>query len=124
MSDHFLSHSNSFGFEMGKDAAGCRAFNRNFIVGGETNMRCPWCGNPATTHGDWWECYYCGDSGNLRGTPVQQPAQITLTLSFVYHVDLPETWSNLKKELNQIAPKNALLSQLLGKVLLLSLIHI
>ena len=81
-------------------------------------MRCPWCGNPATTHGDWWECHYCGDSGNLRGTPVQQPAQITLTLSFVYHVDLPETWSNLKKELNQIAPKNALLSQLLGKVLL------
>ena len=81
-------------------------------------MRCPWCGNPATTHGDWWECYYCGDSGNLRRTPVQQPAQITLTLSFVYHVDLPETWSNLKKELNQIAPKNALLSQLLGKVLL------
>lgn len=81
-------------------------------------MRCPWCGNPATTHGDWWECYYCGDSENLRRTPVQQPAQITLTLSFVYHVDLPETWSNLKKELNQIAPKNALLSQLLGKVLL------
>ena len=81
-------------------------------------MRCPWCGNPATTHGDWWECYYCGDSGNLRRMPVQQPAQITLTLSFVYHVDLPETWSNLKKELNQIAPKNALLSQLLGKVLL------
>ena len=81
-------------------------------------MRCPWCGNPATTHGDWWECYYCGDSGNLRRTPVQQPAQITLTLSFVYHVDLPETWSNLKKELNQIAPKNALLSQFLGKVLL------
>ena len=34
MSDHFLSHSNSFGFEMGKDVAGCRAFNRNFIVGG------------------------------------------------------------------------------------------
>ena len=81
-------------------------------------MRCPWCGNPATTHGDWWECYYCGDSGKLRRTPVQQPTQITLTLSFVYHVDLPETWSNLKKELNQIAPKNALLSQLLGKVLL------
>lgn len=81
-------------------------------------MRCPWCGNPATTHGNRWECYYCGDSGNLRRTPVQQPAQITLTLSFVYHVDLPETWSNLKKELNQIAPKNALLSQPLGKVLL------
>ena len=81
-------------------------------------MRCPWCGNPATTHGDWWECYYCGDSGNLRRTPAQQPPQITLTFSFVYHVDLPEIWSDLKKELNQIAPKNALLSQLLGKVLL------
>ena len=81
-------------------------------------MRCPWCGNPATTHGDWWECYYCGDSGNLRGTPVQQPAQITLTLSFVYHVDLPETWNALKKALGQLAPKNTLLFQLLGKVLL------
>ena len=33
--DHLLSHSNSFGFEMEKDAAGCRALNRNFIVGGE-----------------------------------------------------------------------------------------
>ena len=81
-------------------------------------MRCPWCGNPATTHGDWWECYYCGDSGNLRRTPVQQPAQITLTLSFVYHVDLPETWNALKKALGQLAPKNTLLFQLLGKVLL------
>ena len=29
----FLSHSNSFSFEMEKDAAGCRAFNRNYIVG-------------------------------------------------------------------------------------------
>ena len=34
MSGHLLSHSNSFGFEMEKDAAGCRALNRNFIVGG------------------------------------------------------------------------------------------
>lgn len=81
-------------------------------------MRCPWCGNPATTHGDWWECYYCGDSGKLRRPSANHSAQVTLTLSLVYHVDLPETWSNLKKELNQIAPKNALLSQLLGKVLL------
>ena len=30
MSGHLLSHSNSFGFEMGKDAAGCRALNRNY----------------------------------------------------------------------------------------------
>ena len=81
-------------------------------------MRCPWCGNPATTHGDWWECYYCGDSGTLRRPSANHSAQVTLTLSFVYHIDLPEMWSNLKKELNQIAPKNALLSQLLGKVLL------
>ena len=34
MPDHLLPHSNSFGFEMEKDAAGCRALNRNFIVGG------------------------------------------------------------------------------------------
>ena len=54
----------------------------------------------------------------LKRTPVQQPTQITLTLSFVYHVDLPETWTRLKKALGQLAPKNALLSQLLGKVLL------
>ena len=28
LSGHLLSHSNSFGFEMEKDVAGCRAFNR------------------------------------------------------------------------------------------------
>ncbi len=38
MSGHLLSHSNSFGFEMEKDAAGCRALNRNFIVGGEQTL--------------------------------------------------------------------------------------
>lgn len=36
MSSHLLSHSNRFGFEMEKDAAGCRTLNRNFIVGGDT----------------------------------------------------------------------------------------
>ena len=41
-----------------------------------------------------------------------------MTLSFVYHVDLPETWNDLKKALGQFAPKNTVLSQLLGKVLL------
>ena len=30
MSGHLLSHSNSFGSEMEKDAVGCRAFNRNY----------------------------------------------------------------------------------------------
>ena len=81
-------------------------------------MRCPWCGNPATTHGDRWECYYCGDSGTLRRPSASHSAQVTLTFSFVYHVDLTETWSDLKKALGQLAPKNTLLSQLLGKVLL------
>ena len=38
MSDHLLSHSNSFGFEMEIDTAGCRAYNRNYIVGGETHI--------------------------------------------------------------------------------------
>lgn len=67
--------------------------------------------------GSSWECGWCGDSGSLKRTPLQQP-EITLTLSFVYHVDLPETWSDLKKALGQLVPKNILLSQLLGKVLL------
>lgn len=48
---------------------------------------------------------------------MQQP-EITLTLSFVYHIDLPEMWNDLKKALGQLAPKNTLLFQLLGKVLL------
>ena len=81
-------------------------------------MRCPWCGSPVMIRGSSWECGWCGDSGRLKRTPVQQPAQITLSLSFVYHIDLPETWSDLKKALGQLAPKNTLLFQLLGKVLL------
>lgn len=81
-------------------------------------MRCPWCGSPVMIRGSSWECGWCGDSGRLKRTPVQQPAQITLSLSFVYHVDLPETWTRLKKALGQLAPKNVLLPQLLGKVLL------
>ena len=71
--------------------------------------------------GSSWECGWCGDFGSLQRTPAkksQNTAQITLTLSFVYHVDLPETWSDLKKALGQLVPKNILLSQLLGKVLL------
>ena len=80
-------------------------------------MRCPWCGSPVMIRGSSWECGWCGDSGSLKRTPLQQP-EITLTLSFVYHVDLPETWSDLKKALRQIAPNDTSLSQLLGKVLL------
>ena len=80
-------------------------------------MRCPWCGSPVMIRGSSWECGWCGDSGSLKRTPLQQP-EITLTLSFVYNVDLPETWNDLKKALGQLAPKNILLSQLLGKVLL------
>ena len=71
--------------------------------------------------GSSWECGWCGDFGSLQRTPAKKSpntAQITLTLSFVYHVDLPETWTRLKKALGQLAPKNTLLSQLLGKVLL------
>lgn len=84
-------------------------------------MRCPWCGSPVMIRGSSWECGWCGDFGSLQRTPAKKSpntAQITLTLSFVYHVDLPETWSDLKKALGQLAPKNILLSQLLGKVLL------
>ena len=84
-------------------------------------MRCPWCGSPVMIRGSSWECGWCGDFGSLQRTPAkksQNTAQITLTLSFVYHVDLPETWNDLKKALGRLAPKNTVLSQLLGKVLL------
>ena len=84
-------------------------------------MRCPWCGSPVMIRGSSWECGWCGDFGSLQRTPAkksQNTAQITLTLSFVYHVDLPETWNDLKKALGQLAPKNTLLFQFLGKVLL------
>lgn len=81
-------------------------------------MRCPSCGSPAMIHGSTWECGWCGDSGRLKRTPVQQPAEITLTCSLVYHINLSETWADLKKALGQLAPKNTVLSQLLGKVLL------
>ena len=84
-------------------------------------MNCPWCGSPIMIRGSSWECGWCGDFGSLQRTPAKKSpntAQITLTLSFVYHVDLPETWNDLKKALGQLAPKNILLSQLLGKVLL------
>lgn len=84
-------------------------------------MNCPWCGSPVMIRGSSWECGWCGDFGSLQRTPAKKSpntAQITLTLSFVYHVDLPETWNDLKKALGQLAPKNILLSQLLGKVLL------
>ena len=84
-------------------------------------MRCPWCGSPVMIRGSSWECGWCGDFGSLQRTPAkksQNTAQITLTLSFVYHVDLPETWTRLKKALGQLAPKNTVLSQLLGKMLL------
>ncbi len=90
-------------------------------------MDCPWCGSTVEICGDSWECGWCGDFGwcidieSLQGMPAKKSAntpQITLTLSFVYHLDLNETWNNLKKALGQLAPKNTLLSQCLGKVLL------
>ena len=41
-----------------------------------------------------------------------------MSFSFDYHVDLAETWRDLQKALEQIAPGQALLSELLGKVLI------
>ena len=61
-------------------------------------MRCPWCGSPVMIRGSSWECDWCGDSGSLKRTPLQQP-EITLTLSFVYHVD-PDGLFDLLSELS------------------------
>ena len=84
-------------------------------------MRCPYCGSPVESDGPWWVCYWCGSSCDPE--PEHEPEQtptvrLTLSLSFVYHVDLPETWSDLKKALAQIAPVQTALPQFLGKVLL------
>ena len=84
-------------------------------------MRCPYCGSPVESDGPWWVCYWCGSSCDPE--PEHESEQtptvrLTLSLSFVYHVDLPETWNDLKKALAQIAPGQIALSQLLGKVLL------
>ena len=85
-------------------------------------MDCPWCGSPVEIRGDSWECGWCGDFGSLQRMPTKKStsntAQITLTLSFVYYLDLNETWSKLKKAIDQLAPNNTYLPQLLGKVLL------
>ena len=84
-------------------------------------MRCPWCGNQVRVGESQWVCDWCGDSGIfIRRTPVQTPApaQITLTLSLVHRVDLSETWLDMKEALGLLAPRQAMLSQLLGKVLL------
>ena len=76
-------------------------------------MRCPYCGSPVESDGPWWVCYWCGSSCDpepVREAEQTLTPQITLTLSLVYHVDLPETWSDLKKALGQIAPGQTALS--------------
>ena len=90
-------------------------------------MECPWCGSTVEICGDSWECGWCGDFGwcvdfeSLQRTPAEESpntAQITLTLSLVYHLDLNETWNDLKKTLDQLTLNNSHLPRLLGKVLL------
>ena len=85
-------------------------------------MECPWCGSTGEICGDFWKCGWCGDFGSLQRMLTKKStsntAQITLTLSFVYHLDLNETWSKLKKAIDQLAPNNTHLPQLLRKVLL------
>jgi len=29
-------------------------------------IQCPNCGSPATLYSDFWECGYCGDSGEIK----------------------------------------------------------
>ena len=83
-------------------------------------MRCPTCGSPVRVYASRWECGWCGDYGLLRRRPVKEQKQVSLevALSFIYHVDLSETWSELKKALTTLAPSNDSLLSLLGKVLL------
>ena len=66
MSGNLLSHSNSFGFEMEKDAAGCRALNRNFIVGGGFMDRKATNIVAYITLVGWLLAYFVGDRYNSR----------------------------------------------------------
>ena len=87
-------------------------------------MRCPWCGSePVRITGNHWECGWCGDSGFLRrrSVPTQKPVQVKLSFSLSYHVDLAESWTDLKKALGQLMPDQSLPAQLLGRVLLHSI---
>lgn len=87
-------------------------------------MRCPWCGSgPVMIRGDWWECGWCGDSGRLRQIPdppsEPQPTEMPVSFSVVYHVDLAETWENMKSALKALASgRDGAPLPLLGKVLL------
>ena len=83
-------------------------------------MRCPWCGeSPVMIRGDRWECGWCGDSGKLKRTADAPQATVSVTLSFSFHIDLPESWSALKTALAALLPgRDARLRPLLGKVLL------
>lgn len=87
-------------------------------------MRCPWCGSePVRITGNHWECGWCGDSGFLRrrSVPTQKTVQVKLSFSLSYHVDLAESWTDLKKALGQLMPDQSLPAQLLGRVLLHSI---
>lgn len=88
-------------------------------------MICPSCGYEVDIYGSSWECGWCGDFGRLEIIELPEPPQITLNItlsgSSVRHVDLKETWYALKEALNRLAPEQAPLSQLLGKVLLHSI---
>ena len=87
-------------------------------------MRCPWCGSePVRITGNHWECGWCGDSGFLRrrSVPTQKTVQAKLSFSLSYHVDLAESWTDLKKALGQLMPDQSLPAQLLGRVLLHSI---
>ncbi len=81
-------------------------------------MRCPRCGDAVIVRGSQWECGRCGNFGNLERTLAQQPAQITLTFSWEYDIDLPKKWAELKAALAALAPDRSDLPSLLGKVLL------
>ena len=79
-------------------------------------IRCPHCGSPVMVRGNRWECGWCGDSGALKRSDT---VSVSLSVSIVYHIDLPETWSNLKAALAALFPdKSAALRPLLSKAFL------
>lgn len=76
-------------------------------------MRCPWCGSSVMIRGSSWECGWCGNFESLteQGTN-HVDAFLRLSCRSTRNVERFET------ALNQLVPKNTLLSHFLGKVLL------
>ena len=67
---------------------------------------CPRCGSPVMLRGNGWECGWCLDSGGLDSLSRTRP-RTELRARIVCGVDFPQTWTDLKDELEKLVPQHA-----------------